>query len=342
MPDDANYAALLDDLKNRIRSAQVKAALAVNQELILLYWHIGREILARQQEQGWGAKVINQVSKDLKSEFPGMKGFSARNLTYMRTFANAYPDMEFTQRVIAQIPWGHNCSLLDKVADLSERIWYAERTIKNNWSRPVLVAQIENGLYRRMKGAVTNFERTLPQPQSDLARDIIKDPYHFDFLLADENIQQQDLKRALIEHMRDFLLELGVGFSFVKHNYNLEVGGEDFYVDMLFYHFRLRCFVAIQLEMGKFMPEHSGRMNFFLMAIDDKERGEYDQPTIGIILCKSRNRAIAEYALGNLSNPIAVAEHRFQEALPSEEQLQLELDNAVQMIEEGSSEADVN
>lgn len=328
-PDDPQYFALLDGLKTRIRASQVKAALSVNQELILLYWHIGREILARQQEQGWGAKVISRLSQDLKREFPDMKGFSPRNLRYMRTFANAYPDLEFGHQAGAQIPWKHNCLILDKVQDSEERIWYIQRTIENGWSRTILEAQIETGLYQREGKPVTNFERTLPPAQSELAHETLRDQYNLEFLTIEKDAKAQDLKRALMEYMRDFLLELGVGFSFVGQNYHLDVEGNDFYVDMLFYHFKLRCFVAIQLEMGEFKPEHSGNMNFYLMAIDAQERGEYDQPTIGIILCKTRNKTIAEYALGNLRNPIAVSTHK----LPSPERLQAELGNAVQKIE---------
>lgn len=208
MPNDANYAALLDDLKTRIRSAQVKAALAVNQELLLLYWQIGREILTRQQEQGWGSKVIDRLSEDLKQEFPEMKGFSRSNLKYMRAFAQAWPDLPslpISQRYADQLPWRHNQVLIDKLDSTEERVWYARKSLENSWSRAVLVAQIESGLYQQKRGIVTNFDRTLPPPQSDLAHDIIKDPYHFDFLLVDENIRHQDLKRALITHMRDFL-----------------------------------------------------------------------------------------------------------------------------------------
>ncbi|MEO0986793.1 MAG: PDDEXK nuclease domain-containing protein [Cyanobacteria bacterium J06639_14] len=329
MPDDAKYAALLDDLKTRIQSAQVKAALAVNRELILLYWQIGREILTRQQEQGWGAKVIDQLSQDLKREFPDMKGFSARNLKYMRTLANEYPDLEFGQQAVAQIPWGHNCVLLDKVQDPEERKWYIQKTIEKGWSRTILLAQIETGLYQSKRRVVTNFERTLPPPQSELAREVLKDPYNFDFLTIAEDAEAKDLKRSLVEHMRDFLLELGVGFSFLGHNYRLDVNGEDFYLDMLFYHLKLRCYVVIQLEMDEFKPEYSGRMNFYLSAVDRQEREEQDQPTIGIILCKTRNKVVVEYALDYLQRPIAVATHK----LPSVERLQSELEIAVQMLE---------
>lgn len=335
MPDEGSYVAFLNDLKTRIRAAQVKAALAVNQELLLLYWQVGQEILARQQAEGWGTKVITRLSKDLKQEFPDIKGFSARNLGYMKSFAEAWPDAAILQEALAKIPWYHNITLLEKLKDPEQRLWYAQQAFEHGWSRNVLVAQIETNLYRREVGVVTNFEKTLPPPQSDLAHQILKDPYNLDFLTIAKDAQDQDLKRALVKHMRDFLLELGVGFSFVGHNYHLEVDGKDFYLDMLFYHFRLRCFVAIQLEMGEFIPEHSGKMNFYLMAVDEQERGELDQPTIGIILCKTKSRTVARYALGNLKNPIAVATHK----LPDTEQLQSELDTAVRLLK-GESESD--
>ncbi|MEM9009074.1 MAG: PDDEXK nuclease domain-containing protein [Cyanobacteria bacterium P01_F01_bin.86] len=332
-PDDKNYMALLDDLKTRIRLAQVKAALAVNQELIQLYWHIGQEILTRQQEQGWGSKVIDRLSDDLKREFPDMKGFSARNLKYMRALADAYTDEQIVLQVVAQIPWGHNQILLNKLETQEQRLWYARETMANGWSRTILTAQIETDLHQRERGAVTNFERTLPPSQSELAHEVLKDPYNLDFLTIAKDAKVQDLKRALVEHMRDFLLELGVGFSFVRQNYPISIGGEDFHIDMLFYHLKLRCFIVIQLEMGSFRPEHSGRMNFYLSAIDDKEREEYDQSTIGIILCKTKDKTIAEYSLRNLQNPIAIAEHRLPKVLPSAARLQSELENAVRLIE---------
>lgn len=333
VPDDG-YRELLEDLKGRIRSSQIKAAIAVNQELIFLYWQIGREILMRQEQQGWGSKVITQLSKDLAQEFPEMKGFSVRNLKYMRTFANTYPDLELGQQVVALIPWGHNCVLLDKVQDSIERLWYARKALENGWSRAVLTTQIEGGLYLRKRGtATTNFDRTLPQTQSDLAHEVIKDPYHLDFLLVDENIRHQDLKRALVNHIRDFLVELGVGFAFAGRDYRIEIGGDEFVLDLLFYHLELRCFVIIDLKMDAFQAEYSGRMNLLIAAVDEQVRKTGDQPTIGIILCKTKNKTIAEYSIRNLSNPIAVAEHRLPKLLPTTEQLELELENAAQRIE---------
>jgi predicted nuclease of restriction endonuclease-like (RecB) superfamily len=332
MPDDG-YRELLEELKTRIRSSQLRAAISVNQEMTLLYWYIGREILIRQKQQGWGSKVINRLSQDLKREFPEMKGFSTTNLKYMRAFAEAWPKFEIGQQVLTNLPWGQNTVLLSKLDDAEERLWYAHKTVEHGWSRSALTRHIESGLYGQQLGGANNFSLTLPKPQSDLARQLIKDPFHLDFLYADENTQDQDLKRLLIAHMREFLLTLGVGFSFVGHHHHINVGGQDFYLDMLFYHLRLRCFVVIQLEMGEFQPEQSGKMNFYLSAVDSQERQEHDQPTIGIILCSSKNHVIAEYALRNLQNPIAVTEHRIPDVLPSKEQLAAELEHAVKEIE---------
>ena len=317
-PIAAGYDDFLRDLKSRIRSAQVRAVLAVNRELVLLYWQIGRDILTRQQQQGWGAKVVTQLAKDLRQEFPQMKGFSRTNLLYMRAFASAYPDEQIVQQLAGQIPWFHNCTIVDKVKDPTERLWYIQQTIQHGWSRNVLVHQIESGLYHRQGKAITNFERTLPLPQSELAQNLLKDPYTFDFLSLGEDALERDLERALIDHIRDFLLELGVGFAFVGSQYHIEVGGQDFYLDLLFYHLRLRCYVVIDLKTSDFQPEFSGKMNFYLSAVDDLLRHPDDQPSIGLILCKSKNQAIAEYALRDMSKPIGVSAYQLQEALPEQ------------------------
>jgi predicted nuclease of restriction endonuclease-like (RecB) superfamily len=314
----SNYAALLASLQERIRGAQVRAALSVNRELVLLYWQIGREILIQQGAQGWGAKVIDRLSQDLRRAFPEMKGFSARNLKYMRAFAEAWPDEQFVQQVAAQIPWFHNCVLLDKLSSPGEREWYARRAIENGWSRNVLVHQIDTRLHVRLGAAQTNFERTLPAPQSELAQQLLKDPYTFDFLSLDREAHERDLERALIEHLRAFLLELGLGFAFVGSQYHLEIGDQDFYLDLLFYHFRLRCFVVIDLKIGAFQPEDAGKMNFYLSAVDDRLAGAQDQPSIGLILCRDKNRVIVEYALRDLSKPIGVSAYQLTRALPEE------------------------
>lgn len=313
---ESGYDTLLQQLKHRIHTAQVRAALAVNRELVMLYWHIGREILTRQQQQDWGAKVIDKLAKDLQKEFPHIKGFSSRNLKYMRAFAHAYPDESIVQQAAAQIPWFHNCVLLDKVKVPQERLWYAQKTVEHGWSRNVLVYQIESQLYQRQGEAITNFDRALPQPQSDLAQQLIKDPYHFDFLNLGVAAQERDLESALVTHIREFLLELGVGFAFVGSQYHLNVGGEDFYIDLLFYHLRLRCYVVIDLKMAEFKPEYSGKMSFYVSAVDDLLRHPDDQPTIGIILCKSKNKVVAEYALRDVHKPIGVSTHYLGERLP--------------------------
>jgi predicted nuclease of restriction endonuclease-like (RecB) superfamily len=331
-----NYNVLLDRLKRRIRSAQVQAALAVNTELMLLYWNIGREILDRQKEKGWGAKVIDRLAKDLKREFPDMSGFSPRNLRYMRTFAETYPDEVIVQRSVAQLPWRHNIALLEKLQILEQRIWYAQQALENGWSRDVLVMQIESDLYTRQGGAITNFERTLPKPQSDLAQQLLKDPYNLNFLTLEKDAQERDLEKALVAHIRDFLLELGVGFSFMGSQYRLEVAGDEFFIDMLFYHVKLRCYVVIDLKMTEFKPEYSGKMNFYVSAVDDLLCHTDDQPTIGIILCRDKKKTVAEYALRNVNTPIAVTTHRLPKQLkndlPTVEQLEMEMDTAVAQI----------
>jgi predicted nuclease of restriction endonuclease-like (RecB) superfamily len=312
----AGYDELLRDLKARIGQAQVRAAIAVNSELVSLYWSIGRDILARQQQQGWGAKVIDRLAADLRRAFPEMKGFSPRNLKYMRAFAAAYADEQFVQQVAAQIPWFHNCKLLDKIRDSQEREWYIQQTIQHGWSRAVLELQIESNLYRRQGKAITNFERVLPASQSDLARQLLKDPYNFDFLTLGQEAHERQLERGLIEHIREFLLELGVGFAFVGSQYHMEIGDQDFYLDLLFYHLRLRAYVVIELKMTSFKPEYAGKMNFYLSVVDDLLRHEQDQPSIGIILCKTKNKVVAEYALRDTQKPIGVSSFQLTESLP--------------------------
>jgi predicted nuclease of restriction endonuclease-like (RecB) superfamily len=335
-PDIQKYDEFLSALKSRIRSAQLRAVIAVNNELVLLYWHIGREILTRQAEAGWGGKVIERLAKDLKGEFPDMKGFSARNLKYMRAFAEAHPDESIVQQLAAQIPWFHNCVLLDRVKDAEQRLWYIRETIKNGWSRSILEAQIETGLFKRQGSAVTNFATTLPQPQSELAQALVKDPYHFDFLSLGKEALERDLERGLVTHIRDFLLELGSGFSFVGSQYPIVVDGQEFRIDLLFYNFKLRCFVVIDLKMVEFQPEFSGKMNFYVSAVDALLKHADDQKTIGIILCKSKNRMVAELALQGMTQPISVSTHQIggntvppqlQEIISSMEQLEIELEN---------------
>ncbi|HEY9755742.1 MAG TPA: PDDEXK nuclease domain-containing protein [Oculatellaceae cyanobacterium] len=331
-----HYEPFLEELKDSIRQAQVRAALSVNRELILLYWRIGKAILEQQAQQGWGAKVVDRLGQDLRITFPEMKGLSARNLKYMRAFAEAYPELEIVQAAPAQITWYHNCTLLDKIKEPEIRRWYAEQTVLNGWSRDVLVHQIETGLHKRLGQAVTNFEATLPKPQSELAQQILKDPYHFDFLELSAKAIERDLEKSLLNKLRDFLLELGTGFAFVGSQYHLVVGGQDYYLDLLFYHLKARCFVAVDLKITDFQPEYVGKMGFYLSAVDDLVRHPEDRPSIGLILCKTKNNVIAEYALRNTQAPMGVSEYKVAQPLPKEigeslptiEQLQEKLQDA--------------
>jgi len=312
----AGYDAFVKDLKERIRKAQLKAGLAVNSELVQLYWEIGSRILIQEREKGWGAKIVDKLANDLKSAFPKMKGFSARNLRYMKAFAESYPDQAILQQVAAKLPWFHNCLLMDKIKNEKERKWYAQQTIQNGWSRTILELQINNGLYNRHGKVISNFDHTLPVPQSDLARQILKDPYNFDFLTLDSETHERDIERGLVEHMRQFLLELGVGFAFVGSQYHLDIGGEDYYIDLLFYHLHLRCYVIIELKAKEFQSEFAGKINLYLSAVDVSLRHPDDKPSIGIILCKTKNRVVAEYALRDINKPIGIAEYKTTELLP--------------------------
>ena len=319
----AGYAAWLTELKARIHTAQQRATLAVNRELVLLYWQIGRDILARQAEQGWGAKVIERLAEDLRLAFPEMKGFSPRNLKYMRAFAQAWPDEAIVQEALAQLPWYHHLALLDKLPDSETRRWYAAKAIEHNWSRNILVMQIETRLLERSGQAVSNFPMTLPKPQSDLARESLKDPYRFDFLGLTDEAQEREIEAALVKHVTEFLLELGAGFAFVGRQVLLDVGGDEFFIDLLFYHLKLRCYVVIELKGGKFKPEHLGQLGFYMTAIDRQIKHEQDNPTIGLLLCKSKNKVVAEYALGDKSQPMGIAEYKMLESLPAELQTSL-------------------
>lgn len=317
-PVPEGYADWLADLKSRIHTARQHATLAVNRELVLLYWQIGHDILARQAAQGWGAKVIERLSQDLCSAFPETKGFSVRNLKYMRTFAEAWPDVQFVQEVLAQLPWYHQLALLDKLPGPQARKWYAAKAIQHGWSRNVLVMQIETRLLERSGKATNNFELTLPKPQSDLARESLKDPYRFDFLGLTDEVQERAVENALVKHVTEFLLELGAGFAFVGRQVLLEVGGDEFFIDLLFYHLKLRCYVVIELKSGKFKPEHLGQLSFYLTAVDEQVKHPQDNPTIGLLLCKSKNEVVAEYALRQSNQPLGVAEYELIESLPPE------------------------
>ena len=290
----------------------------MNRELVVLYWQIGRDILARQAMQGWGAKVIERLAHDLRIAFPDMKGFSPRNLKYMRAFAEAWPDGEFVQAALARLPWYHQLALLDKLGTGEDRRWYAAQALEHNWSRNVLVMQIEMRLRERSGKAVTNFAAQLPAPLSDLARESLKDPYRLDFLGLGKEAEERAVESALVQHITQFLLELGAGFAFVGRQVHIEVGGEDFYIDLLFYHLKLRCYVVVELKAGAFKPEHTGQLSFYLSAVDAQVKHADDNPTIGLLLCKSQNRVVAEYALRDINQPIGVAEYQLINALPAQ------------------------
>lgn len=349
--DLTQYGELFTQIKTRIRQAQVKATLSANAEMILMYWDIGRMLHNRQQHEGWGAKVIPQLSQDIRNELPEIKGFSERNLKRMIAFYREYSSLptdvpqaaaqlpsggnEHTEKVpqpvaqltprnlsanlqqlVAKIPWGHHILLIEKIKDLSARLWYMHQTIEQGWSRNVLGLMIESKAFERQGAAVTNFEKHLPDPQSDLARQTLKDPYIFDFLTLTEPFQERELETELIKHLEKFLLELGRGFAFVGRQYHIEVGDKDFYIDLLFYHLELRCFVVIELKKGTFKPEYAGKTNFYCSVVDDRLKHENDQPTIGLILCQEKDRVLAEYSLRDIQKPIGVSEYELTSILP--------------------------
>ena len=315
-----DYAVLLGEIKERIRTERVRVVLAANQAMVLLYWDIGKAILARQEREGWGAGTIDRLSHDLREAFPDMRGLSPRNLKYMRAFASAWPEREIVQEVLAQITWYHNIALLEKVDDQSVRLWYAAKAREAGWSRNVLAVQIENRRHERQGSAITNFPRTLPPADSDLATQVFKDPYLFDFLGTAEPRTERELEQGLVDHIQRFLLEMGAGFAFVGRQVLLEVGDSDFHVDLLFYHFRLRRFVVVELKAVPFSPAFVGQMNLYLSAVDDLMRHPDDAPTIGLLLCKGKDRVVVEYALRDLAKPLGVAdwETRLVDILPDD------------------------
>lgn len=328
-----DYRRWLSELKLRVDRARQRAMTSMNRELVTLYWQIGRDILDRQERQGWGAGVIDQLSRDLKAAFPDMRGFSPRNLKYMRALAQAWPEPAFVQQPVAQLPWSHVVTLLDKLDNAEHRTWYAAKSIEHGWSRSVLTMQIETGAHRRTGSAINNFSDRLAPPQSDLARETLKDPYVFDFLGLTEDARERDIEQALTRHITRFLLELGAGFAFVGRQYRLEVGGDEFFVDLLFYHLKLRCYVVVELKTTPFRPEYAGQLNFYLSAIDAQVKAPEDQPTIGLLLCKEKNRLVAEYALRGIAKPVGVAEYQLmrevpeslESTLPSIDQIEAEL-----------------
>ena len=357
LPPD--YAEFLESLKARVRQAQTQAMLSVNRGLICLYWEIGREIVQRQEQANWGQQVLERLADDLQKALPGVGGFSRSNVFRMRAFYLAYRTPEIVAQPVRQskgakvaqpvrqlaeagppqpvssLPWGHNVVLIQKVKAVEQRLWYAAKALEHGWSRAVLTVQIETGLFGRQGHAVTNFSAQLPPPQSDLAKQSLKDPYLFDFLTLHEEAVERDLENGLVAHIQKFLLELGAGFAFVGRQVPIVVGDDDFYLDLLFYHLKLPCFVVIDLKMKKFTPEDAGKMNFYLSAVDSRMKHANDAPTIGLILCKTRDRITAEYALRDIAKPIGVAEWQtklvqslpepLKGSLPTIEELEAEL-----------------
>ena len=313
----SGYPELLQELKERIGVAQVRAALAVNRELVLLYWSIGRELSQRFESEGWGTKINERLAKDLQAAFPGVEGFSSRNLRYMRAFAEAWPDPAILQRLIAKLPWGHNLRVLDRVKDRPTREWYLRAALEHGWSQNVLVHMISGQLHEREGKALTNFQRTLPPPGSNMAEQILRDPYNFDFLTLTEPFAERELEKGLLAHLRDLLLELGRGFAFVGSQVSLVVDGRSFYVDLLFYHVRLHCYFAIELKTGEFQPEYAGKLSFYIAAIDGTLRTPGDGPTIGLLLCENQSGLVVEYALQSLVQPIGVSTYRVTRELPA-------------------------
>lgn len=331
----AEFPVLLRQIKARIREAQTRAVLSVNAELVRLYWDIGRMIDTRQRREGWGAGVIPRLARELRNELPEEKGFSERNIKLMVQFAHEYPKV-FTaqasigqppvaqfhgvtegQPLVAQIPWAHNVLLMQRVKDSGNRFWYMAETLANGWSRNVLLAMIQSQAHRRKGKSITNFDRLLPAPQSDLVRQVLKDPYIFDFLTLEEPFHERELETNLLHQLERFLLELGQGFAFVGRQVHMDVGQRDFFIDLLFYHLGLRCYVVIDLKKGEFKPEYMGKMNFYLAVVDDKLRHPADAPSIGLILCQDRNHIVAEYALRGTSKPIGISEYELARALPA-------------------------
>ena len=339
----ADYVAFLQEIKSRIQSSQIRAHLAVSREVTLLYWDIGRRIILRQKEQAWGKAVIERLAADIQKDFPGIEGFSANNLWRMRSFylsckevftilarpvqespastggeilALPVQELDFPAAELLGLPWGHNIVLMQKVKNPALRLWYAAGVIEHGWSRDILSLQIQSRLHERQGKAVTNFQQTLPVPQSDLAQQIVKDPYNFGFLTLGAAARERELELGLMEHLSKFLVELGTGFAFVGRQVHVEVGEDDFYIDLLFYHLRLRCFVVIDLKRGAFKPEFASKMNFYLSVVDDKMRHSDDLLSIGLILCQDKKRLIAEYALRGMTKAIGVSEYQLTRQLP--------------------------
>lgn len=334
------YSKFIASLKVKIRSAQIRGAIAVNRELINLYWDIGKEIFERRELDGWGNNALDRISKDLQREFPGIEGFSRRNMFRMKAFYQAYAKVpqlvaQLKELPVFSIPWGHNALILEKVKNTAERLWYAQKTIENGLSRSMLTIWIENDLYYRDGKAITNFKTSMPSVQSDLAQQALKDPYIFDFLTLHKEHLEKELEEGLVKHIQKFLIELGQGFSFVGQQYPIKAGKKDLYIDLLFYHLKLRCYIVVELKAGEFDSRDAGQMSAYLSAVDDHLKLEDDKPTIGIILCKTKDNVFVEYVLRNFNRPIGVAgfevklveklPKEFKSSLPTVEEIEAEL-----------------
>ena len=311
-----DYQSLLANITSLIEQAHTKALIQVNRELLFLYWSIGKTILEKQEQQGWGTKVIDNLAKDLAISFPDSKGFSVRNLKNMQKFAKAYPDFEIVQTVSAQLSWSHHILILDKFKEEKLRFWYLLKSAEQGWSYRILQHQIDVEIHIKLGALPNNFKSYLPQPQSELVQQLFKDEYIFDFIAQDEKRKEKDLEKEIIQNITDFLLALGRGFSYIGKQYHLEIGGQDFYIDLLFYHFKLKCFIAIELKIDDFKPEYVGKLNFYLSAVDDLLKQENDQASIGLLLCRNKNNTVVEYALRDVSKPMGVASYKFTKQIP--------------------------
>jgi predicted nuclease of restriction endonuclease-like (RecB) superfamily len=317
LSNTTEYLSVVNEIKEQIISAQQRAAAGINREMVALYWNVGKRINDRKT---WGDSFIPNLARDIRYAFPALRGFSERNLKYMAKFARIYSDVEIVQQVLHNLPWRHNIALMDKLDDEKQRIWYGEQALENGWSSSILELQIESKLYERQVIAdkTTNFKVKLPDPQSDMAQQALKDPYIFDFIETRRGMVERDVENELVGNIAQFLLELGSGFAFVGRQYHLEIGDKDFYIDLLFYNLKLRCYVVIELKMNEFIPEFAGKLNFYVSAVDDMLKQGTDNPTIGILLCKKKNKVIAEYALRHIDSPISVNEFKLFDTLPKE------------------------
>ncbi len=317
--NNQEYKDWLSEIKSKIQSTQIKASIAINSQLIYLYCEIGQSIVNKQDKLGWGVSVITNLAHDLRIEYPNLRGFSERNLRLCKQFYQFWgEDFAKWQQLVAKIPWGHNVLLISKIKDKNIVIEYLKATLKNNWSRNILEIQVETEYHKRIGNAPNNFENTLPKPQSDLARDLMKNPYNLDFLQLTDQAQERQIEQSIINHITDFMLELGKGFAFVGRQYKIEVEDSDYYLDLLFYHLELRCFVVLELKAVAFLPEFAGKMNFYLSAVDDLLKKQFDNPTIGIILCKSGKKIDIEYALRDLNKPIGISNFALMKSIPQE------------------------